>query len=169
MNVIYPRKVNIDNCKLYNNKCENCPFNKEKCDFNKIYKIANEKDNSELIGVLNPIELKQYFYQQQIICTEDLNSFCCFHINIRKRKLTIYHICVQHNFRGKGYSKLLIDFLYNKYKMPIQAVCIADSSSNSFWSHISTKIGEKKSRTGKQLNIYQYGCDTQESDKINLF
>ena len=159
MEVRYGKIGPADACLECKNKCANCKY-KDECDFDFVYRLHGK--NSDLLGPCMPASLKESFRNNEIIIAEDNLGFCEFHVCKRDKHTTVYHICTTEHARGKGIARQFLEFLRDKYKLGIQAVCISNSASEKFWSKVAKKISDKVSRKGTKLSVYYIG-DTPET------
>ena len=169
MNEIKYAQIGIEDgepaCAKCENKCAKCPHNKT-CDFDWIYKLFGK--NGDLLGPIMPPVMKKAMFNHEVLVVDNL-GFCEFHVARRLNHVTIYHICVSAEARGQGLGRKFIDYLANKYQMPVQAICIKDTSSEAFWSKVAEKIDSKVSRKGTQLSVYLYEPKLNSETKVDLF
>ena len=123
-------------------------------DFESIYQLS--KKNSDLLGFVMPIEIRQHIRRLECIVDEDNNfikGFVLFHLLKNNSYLSIYTICVDENNRGQHIASNMVNFIQKKYNRDIRTTCIKDSSSELFWASIAKKIDESP---GKKRPICRY-------------
>lgn len=124
-------------------------------DFDNIYKLSSK--NSNLLGFVHPMEIREGIKNNKIIISEENNNFqgfCLFNpLKKLPNLLTVQVICVESNVRGKGIGHQLLYFLKDKYKRNIKATCVKDSDSEHFWSKVAEKYEELP---GKKRPICRY-------------
>lgn len=124
-------------------------------DFDYIYKLSSK--NSNLLGFVHPMEIRESIKNNKIIVALSDNELCGFCIFNPLKKipnlLTVQVICVDSNFRGNHIASNLINFLKSTYKRDIKATCVKDSDSEKFWSKIAVKYDESP---GKKRPICRY-------------
>ena len=130
--------------------------------FDFIYKLSSK--NSNLLGFVHPMEIREAIKNSKIIIAEYDNQVCGFCIfNPLKKNpnlLTVQVICIVDEFRGKGIAKSIISFLKEKYGRDIKATCIKDSDSEKFWSKIARKYEELP---GNKRAICRYIIETNKN------
>lgn len=136
-------------------------------EFDWIYKLHGK--NTDLLGAPYPAAIRQDLYKKRIITTIDRLGFCQFTPPNRNQYTTVHIICVKDEGRGKHLASIMVDYLCDRYKVPVQAVCEAGTLSEKFWSSRGVKIGDKKSRKGTPLSIYRVGEMHRDDDKVSLF
>ena len=123
--------------------------------FDFIYKLSSK--NSNLLGFVHPMEIREAIKNSKIIIAEYDNQVCGFCIfNPLKKNpnlLTVQVICIVDEFRGKGIAREMINFLKITYKRDIKATCVKDSDSEKFWSKVAKKYEELP---GKKRPICRY-------------
>ena len=123
-------------------------------DFDFIYKLASR--NSNLLGFVHPMEIRQAIKNNKIILSEIDNrlcGFCIFNPLKKYAQLTVQVICVDTEYRGNNIATCMVMFLKDTYKRDIKATCIKDSDSEKFWSKIAIKYEESP---GKKRPICRY-------------
>lgn len=124
-------------------------------DFDNIYKLSSK--NSNLLGFVHPMEIREAIKNNKIIISEENNifqGFCLFNpLKKVTTLLTVQVICVDNNFRGNKLGTKMIEYLKEKYKRDIKATCVKDSDSEKFWSKIAIKYEELP---GKKRPICRY-------------
>lgn len=124
-------------------------------DFEAIYSIA--KKNSELLGPINPIEIRIGIVDKRVIIsyTTDIpvKGFCLFTILKRRPELTVNQICVSSEYRSEKLASCMLQYLKQKYGRDIKTTCIKDSSAEAFWSRVATKYAESP---GKKRELSKY-------------
>lgn len=142
-------------------------YAEEDRDFDWIYKFHGK--NSDLLGPCMPAALRESIRHNEVIITDDNLGFCEFHVTKKAGHVTVYHIAVKPESRGKGIAKEFLKFIQETYNRPIKAVCISDSPSEAFWSRVANKIDEKVSRKGTKLSVYFIGEQPAQFKQEELF
>lgn len=127
-----------------------------------IIRIATENDlefiyklwckNSKTLGIcwrgmiLNDINKENIYI---------INNIGFVRINEMKRKpvVKINGICIVKEERNKGYGKLFINYIIDKFDKPIILEAVKDAENNLFYNKIGEIYGEKQS---KKVNLYKY-------------
>ena len=124
-------------------------------DFDYIYKLSNI--NSDLLGYIHPIEIRDAISENKLIIAlydNNIVGFCIFNpLKKRPNLLTIFSICVDLKYRGNKIATQMIQFIKDMYKRDIKATCVKDSDSEKFWSKIAIKYEELP---GKKRPICRY-------------
>jgi len=172
MNIYIPSITDkhLDECKKCNNKCKNCPL-RDNCEFDWIYRLGNTEP--ELMGNWNSHDQKAVLLGKSkevrssyIIATDDHLGFCHYNIclpkGIKGGYVKIDHMCVSKDARGQGHGKFMVEYILKEYDMPIRVICLAGSSADSFWKHMSDKhngklIEEKRTSIDRTVNTYEFG------------
>lgn len=126
-------------------------------DFDIIYKIYGK--NTDLLGPPFPAAIREALLKNEILKVvenDTLVGFCNFHKLKDDSQVTVYEICVDDTARGKGYGRLMINFLYEKYKTPIVAKCVKSSTAEVFWSKVG-KLLRYEAGKKRELAVYQVG------------
>lgn len=131
-------------------------------DFDYIYKLSGK--NSNLLGFIHPMEIREAIKNKKIIiaCDDEKScGFCIFNpLKTNSNLLTVQAICVDTEYRGKGIGKNIINFLIDTYGRNIKATCVKDSDSEKFWSKIACKYEELP---GKKRPICRYIIEIQKN------
>ena len=136
-------------------------------EFDWIYKLHGK--NSKLLGAPYPAAIRQDLYKGRIITTDSRLGFCQFTPPNRNAYTTVHIICTKEEARGKHVASNFVNYLVDKYKLPVHAVCETDTLSEKFWSSVGIKIGTKFSRKGTPLSIYEVGENKLAEDKEELW
>lgn len=124
-------------------------------DFDYIYKLSNI--NSDLLGYIHPIEIRDAISENKLIIAlydNNIVGFCIFNpLKKHPNLLTIFSICVDLKYRGNKIATQMIQFIKDTYKRDIKATCVKDSDSEKFWSKIAIKYEELP---GKKRPICRY-------------
>ena len=155
----------IFDCADANNKCQNC-LHQKICDYCWISDIW--KKNNTLLTPLMPGWVKPEFKADHVISATGKYDFCIFNIPKKGDYIIIQDICVDEEARGQGISKQLINYLMITYDRDIVVKCVKDSSAESFWAHIGTKIGEEPSKK-RIVCTYKVINKNKKTYKIDLF
>lgn len=126
-------------------------------DFDAIYKIYGK--NTDLLGPPFPAAIREALLKNEILKVMEndiLVGFCNFHKLKDDSQVTVYEICVHEIARGKGYGRQMINHLYDKFKIPIVAKCVKDSTAEIFWSKVG-KLLRYEAGKKRELAVYQVG------------
>lgn len=121
-------------------------------DFEWIYKLYEK--NKFSLGPCYTASIRKSLSTNQMIVDTEGRGFCEYHLPVRTKHIAVYNICVDTSYRRCGLASDMIEYLKNNYSYPIRAVCIPETDAEYFWKAVSTKIGEKKTRKGNTLHIY---------------
>ena len=135
-------------------------------DFDWIYQLHGK--NTKLLGAPYPAAIRQDLYKGHILTTDDKLGFCQFTPPKRNFYTTVHIICTKDEARGKHIASQFVEYLCKTYEMPVRAVCETDTLSEKFWSSQGAKIGEKQSKKGTPLSIYEVGENVKSKNKISL-
>lgn len=126
-------------------------------DFDIIYKIYGK--NTDLLGPPFPAAIREALLKNEVLKVIDNNvlvGFCNFHKLKDDSQVTVYEICVDESARGKGYGKEMVQYLYDKFKIPIVAKCVKDSTAEAFWKKVGILKRYEKGKK-RELAVYQVG------------
>ena len=89
-------------------------------------------------------------------------------INIKEMKrkpvIKINGFCISKENRNKGYGKMFINYIINKFNKPIILEAVAEADNNYFYNKIGRKYGE---RVLGNVNLYKYVLNENNSFNEN--
>lgn len=142
-----------------NLKCKDCPKKETgECDFPWLYYEAGSAKFVDFLGIISPVAMKISIKNNRMIVVGDNEGFCEFTLSSKPTPhITVSHIAVMPEARGKGYAKAMLDYLCQLNPgVDIIATCKEHWDSNKFWSSVAELEYKKQSRTGTDLCTYRY-------------
>lgn len=133
--------IPVEDCKGV--RCSNCEHQKE-CDFAWIYNeykyhLRTHRENC-LLSPINAAYSKDAVREGKFISVTGGVDFCEFNVAPRYHRVTIYNLYVAPEARHMGIAKQLINYLLEKYKLPVFAKCVAGTTAQTFFKHIGKEV-----------------------------
>ena len=145
--------------------------------------------NKATLGLFTIEAYKQSASKKRIIVaidenTEEMAGYLLYNISRKQMLVSVVHLCIASNWRGKGISKLLFEKLKNLTKdgyLRVRVRCRVDYSANKIWpklGFIFVRDMDGRGKKGTKLaewkfaydhpSLFSYALHQKESKKVKV-